>query len=613
MKVARAESDIGSRHFWGPHIREDDVLLRLWAPDEDRVRLRLAGQEFAMTAADDGWFEHACPRSFIGSQYQFVLSDGLAVPDPASRGQAGPVNGPSCLAAPDAYRWTQVDWRGRPWAEAVLYELHIGTFTPEGTFRAAMEKLPHLAELGITALEVMPVAHFSGERGWGYDGVLHYAPHRAYGSPEDMKAFIDAAHELGIMVVLDVVYNHFGPEGNYLAHYAKAFFRDDKQTPWGAAIDFSQAAVRDYFIGNALYWIDEFRLDGLRFDAVEQIFDTSPKHLLADIAETVRHLFPDRHVHLVIEDQRNDVGLLQRDGDGRPKAYTAEWNDDFHHVAHVIATGETVGHYKDFSTELMGKLGKSLCEGFIFPNRSAQGAAELTKTESGMPLPPACFIDFLQNHDQVGNRAFGERLLSLADESLVKALTAIMLLSPQIPFLFMGEEYGETQPFFFFCDYTGELGDIVRNGRIKEAEGFGGLKQGKSVADLPDPNAQGTFEASKLRWEAKEADRGREWTGFIRKLLDIRRKFVVPMLAEGGDMKAAITAAADEVIAVSWTSGGRKLCLAANLAREPRVAPTLTGSRVYRLAGELDTPSTGTVLPAHSVILVVDTETSSGR
>ncbi|KAA0692578.1 malto-oligosyltrehalose trehalohydrolase [Neorhizobium sp. P12A] len=569
----------GIRAHWGPEIYDGDVIFRLWAPNEKEVRIRLDSQEFAMTAKEGGWFEHRCAKPPFGSEYQFILSDGLAVADPASRSQLSAVDGPSLLTVPDSYEW-KTKWRGRPWEEAVICELHIGTFTPEGTFRAAMERLLHLAESGFTAIEIMPVAHFSGKRGWGYDGVLHYAPHPAYGTPDDMKAFIDAAHAHGIMVLLDVVYNHFGPEGNYLPRYAPAFFRADVQTPWGAAIDYGQEAVRRYFVGNALYWIGEFQLDGLRLDAIEQIYDSSPKHILTEIAERVLGAFPDREIHLVVEDQRNDTGVLARNAGGGVKTYTAEWNDDFHHVAHVIATGEVAGHYKTFSTDLAEKLAKSLAEGFIFPNRGAASASALSEPGNNAVLPPASFINFLQNHDQIGNRAFGERLLSLADDGMVEALTSIMLLSPQIPFLFMGEDFGETQPFFFFCDYPGELGEIVRKGRAAEAEGFGGIKDGKSLVDLPDPNAKSTFDRSKLQWQSVDTGHGQHWRRLVRNLLTLRQRYVVPVLKRG-NVRAEILRAPDHVVAVSWTSGEHKLELRANLSSEMRAIPPLDGVVIF--------------------------------
>ena len=566
---------------WGAEIREDGVVLRLWAPQEKRLRVELAGRVHEMRAVDGGWFEFVADRDAIGAQYRFVLADGLAVPDPASRRQAGTVDGPSRIVAVPAS--SAPAWGGRPWEEAVLYEMHIGTFTPQGTFRAAIDRLDHLADLGITFLEIMPVAHFHGRRGWGYDGVLHYAPHSAYGSPDDMRAFVDAAHARSLGVILDVVYNHFGPEGNYIGRYAPGFFRDDRQTPWGAAIDFSSRPVRRYFIDNALYWIRDFGLDGLRFDAVEQIYDSSPRHILDEIAERVHATVRDRPVHLIVEDQRNDVGLLLRNEQGRPKTFTAEWNDDFHHVAHVIATGESGGHYTDFSTRLEEKLALSLARGFVFPNRGSAKVAPMTGADADTPLAPTCFIDFLQNHDQIGNRAFGDRLLDSAGEPMVKVLTAILLLSPPIPFLFMGQDYAEKRPFQFFCDYEGDLAEIIRRGRLDEARGFGGLAAGRREDELPDPNAESTFEACKLDWTALGRQPGRGWHAFTRQLLDLRRTHIVPLLQAGAVPSVQVEKAGDGVVALTWRFGARKLCLRANLSQTPRAAPSCDGEVIFAL------------------------------
>jgi malto-oligosyltrehalose trehalohydrolase len=610
MTTSRAKPHEGTETFaWGPQVRPHEVIFRLWAPNEHRVALELASRKRDMQEAGDGWFEYRADTGAIGSNYRFILSDGLAVPDPASRGQANDVHGPSRVFAAEEFQWRK-EWLGRSWEEAIICELHIGTFTAKGTFRAAIERLPHLAAAGFTAIEVMPVAQFSGARGWGYDGVLHYAPHNAYGSPTDMKAFVDAAHQHGLMVLLDVVYNHFGPEGNYLHRYAHDFFRADRKTPWGAAINFSHPAVRRYFIDNALYWIGEFRLDGLRLDAVEQIYDELEPHILTEIAETVHAAFSGRQIHLVVEDQRNDVGLLLRGPGGKPRTYTAEWNDDFHHVAHVMATGETGGHYKAFSTEPSAKLAIALQRGFIFPNCGTDTVAPMSGAGKTV-LPPSSFINFLQNHDQTGNRAFGERLLSLADAGMVKALMAILLLSPQIPFLFMGEEYGETRPFQYFCDYDGELGDIIRKGRAREAEGFGGLRSGISPKDLPDPNALNTFEHSKLDWSGPESPPGKIWQEFVRDLVQLRRAHIIPLMRRSTFEMADIEKDRDGVLALSWRFGKSRLQLRANLSNEPRRLPAFDGTVIYSFP---DGESTGHgMLGAVSVVFALSAVAIAAR
>ncbi|MGR9172918.1 malto-oligosyltrehalose trehalohydrolase [Rhizobium sp. KDH_Rht_773_N] len=590
---------------WGAELLAGGgVCFRLWAEGENAVALRHRGRDIPMQDAGDGWFEATVAQAFAGDDYMFVLSDGRAVPDPAARAQAGDVHGPSLIVDP-GYQWRNSNWRGRPWEEAVISEIHIGTFTPEGTFRSAAEKLEHLAQTGITAVEIMPVAQFAGNRGWGYDGVLHYAPHSAYGTPADFKAFIDTAHGLGVMVLLDVVYNHFGPEGNYLHSYAPGFFRKDRETPWGAAIDFGREPVRRFFIENALYWIGEFRLDGLRLDAVEQIHDTSEKHALLAIAEDVKAAFADRQVHLVVEDQRNLVELLARDENGAPRAYEAEWNDDFHHAVHIIATGETGGHYKPFTGQLWHKLRLALQHGFIYPDR-----ADPPQLPAGARryLPPTAFIDFLQNHDQIGNRAFGERLVSLCDPDMLDALTAILLLCPHIPFLFMGEEYRERRPFFFFTDYTGELARRVREGRVAEAEGFGGLKAGRTAADLPDPNAFSTFESSKLDWQWRESEEGMKGLAFVERLLDVRKTYIVPLLLQSWAIESGALEVPEGAVAIWWKFANLTLALRANLSGQALVLPSLAGTVIYERYGKEERPAENGALPPHSVVFAIDIE-----
>lgn len=337
---------------WGAEFISGDVVrFRVWAEGQQQLTLRLAERDLPMTAVGNGWFQIDVPGVTHGTEYQFVLQDGMAVPDPASRAQKGDVNGPSVVIDPGRYQPINPDWAGRPWEETVIYELHIGTFTPQGTFRAAIDKLPYLAELGITQLEVMPVSQFGGSRGWGYDGVLLYAPHSAYGTPEDFHAFIDAAHGLGLSVVLDIVLNHFGPEGNYLPLLSPAFFDAQRMTPWGNGIAYEREPVRHYILDAPLFWLTEYRLDGLRFDAIDQIKDTASKHILQQIAETIREALPDRHIHLTTEDSRNVIFLHPRDEKGATPLFTAEWNDDFHNAAHVFATGETHAYYQDFAFE----------------------------------------------------------------------------------------------------------------------------------------------------------------------------------------------------------------------------------------------------------------------
>ncbi|MDU2734314.1 MAG: alpha-amylase family glycosyl hydrolase, partial [Mixta calida] len=336
---------------WGAeYVAADTVRFRLWATGQQKITLRLSGKETEMKPVGDGWFELEATGVAPGAEYNFVLADGTVVPDPASRAQKADVNGPSLVIDPTRYTWQNAAWKGRPWEESVVYEMHMGTFTPEGTFRAAIDKLPCLAELGVTMIEVMPLSQFGGNRGWGYDGVLLYAPHSAYGTPDDFKAFVDAAHGHGLSVVLDIVLNHFGPEGNYLPLLSPDFFHKERMTPWGAGIAYDVDAARRYIEEAPLFWLREYHLDGLRFDAIDQIEDPSDKHVLIEIAERIRAEITDRPIHLTTEDCRNVIFLHPRAEDGSVPLFTGEWNDDLHNAVHVFATGETHAYYQDFAS-----------------------------------------------------------------------------------------------------------------------------------------------------------------------------------------------------------------------------------------------------------------------
>ncbi|EHX7048540.1 malto-oligosyltrehalose trehalohydrolase, partial [Salmonella enterica subsp. enterica serovar Typhi] len=387
---------------WGAeYIAADVVRFRLWATGQQKVMLRLAGKDQEMQASGDGWFTLDVSGVTPGTEYNFVLSDGMVLPDPASRAQKTDVNGPSYVIDPGSYAWRNTGWKGSRWEQAVVYEMHTGTFTPEGTFHTAIAKLPYLAELGVTVIEVMPVAQFGGERGWGYDGVLLYAPHSAYGTPDDFKAFIDTAHGYGLSVILDIVLNHFGPEGNYLPLLAPAFFHKERMTPWGNGIAYDVDAVRRYIIEAPLYWLTEYHLDGLRFDAIDQIEDSSARHVLVEIAQRIREDITDRPIHLTTEDSRNIISLHPRDQDGNAPLFTAEWNDDFHNAVHVFATGETQAYYNDFADAPEKHLARALAEGFAYQGEISPQTGEPRGVKS-TGQPPVAFVDFIQNHDQVG-------------------------------------------------------------------------------------------------------------------------------------------------------------------------------------------------------------------
>ena len=557
---------------FGAALDEAAARFRLWAPAAHAVTLllgeRQGHRDVPMQPMADGWHGATVPQVAAGTPYAFRVDDGPAVPDPASRQQPWDVNGPSAVVDPRAFDWPDEGWRGRPWREAVVYEAHVGTFTPEGTFRALAAKLDHLVRLGATALEIMPVADFAGRRNWGYDGVLPFAPDGAYGTPEDFKRLVAAAHERGLMVLLDVVYNHFGPEGNHLARYAPQFFDAGHRTPWGAAINFGgerARTVRDFFVHNALYWIEEYHLDGLRMDAIHAIADDSPTHIVTQIAHAIA-AGPGRgrHVHLVLENDRNEARLLKG-----AAAATAQWNDDWHHAAHVLATAETDGYYADYAARPVMHLGRALAEGFAWqgePSAHREGAA---RGEPSADLAPLAFVPFLQNHDQVGNRALGERIAALARPAALRLATAALLLAPSIPLLFMGEEFAASAPFLYFCDFHGELADAVREGRRREFAAFERFRDPAARERIPDPGALETFLRSKLDWD--EAARGAhaERLALYRELLAIRARHIVPHL-DGRLFSARFETVGPAGLAVDWTLGdGARLHLRANFSETP--------------------------------------------
>ena len=549
---------------FGAAPRSDGTLFRLCAPQAREVALRLEGRDRPMRGAD-GWFELTVAEAGAGALYQFVIDGRQAVPDPASRFQPQDVNGPSEVIAPEAFDWTDDSWRGRPWREAVIYELHLGAFTREGSYRAAIAELERLQTLGITAIELMPVADFAGSRNWGYDGVLPFAPDSSYGRPEVLKTLICAAHRLGLMVFIDVVYNHFGPEGNYLSLYAPSFFAQG-ETGWGQSLDFGGIARR-FFIENALYWLTEFRVDGLRFDAVHAIRDDNHPHFLEELAQAARSRCGDRHIHLVLENDHNEARYLERDPQGALRLYDAQWNDDFHHAMHVVLTGESDGYYADYTAAPVASLGRCLAEGFAYQGEHSP-FRDTARGEPSTYLPPLAFVNFLQNHDQIGNRAFGERLSQLAPRRALDAAIASQLLAPSPPLLFMGEEVGAKNPFLFFCDFKGALADAVRDGRRREFARFPAFASADARERIPDPLAPETYARANIAAAIAAPDE--EIVALYRKLLALRRTEVVPRLT--GPHPFAPRYRADErMLAVTWTlADGSTLSLVANLSDAPQ-------------------------------------------
>jgi maltooligosyltrehalose trehalohydrolase len=553
---------------FGAQIEGHGVRFRLWAPGARRVEVIIqdGGKEkiFPMNRRPAGWFETTVPGASDGTLYLYRIDESTRVPDPASRFQPRDVEGPSEVVNPDAYRWANNRWPVVPWHETVLYEVHVGTFTPEKRYEGVLSRLGYLKDLGITALELMPLSDFSGGRNWGYDGVLPFAPDSVYGRPEDLKKLIDSAHDLGLSVFLDVVYNHFGPEGNYLHLYAPDFFTDRFQTPWGAAIDFSVPEVREFFIANAIYWLVEYRFDGLRLDAVHAIRDDTGRHIIEELACRVRRVLPDhRRVHLVLENDRNKPGFLARDSQGRSVSFDAQWNDDMHHCCHVLATGEKNGYYRDYQTSPQHLLGRCLAEGFAYQGEVSEHRGGRARGEVSRHLPPQAFVSFLQNHDQVGNRAYGERLSMLATGRAREVLTAILLLSPQVPLLFMGEEWGTKRPFMFFCDFHGDLADAVREGRRREFAAFPEFSDPAAVSIIPDPNDPSTAEMSALDWEEQKKDEHAGWLDFYRCLLTLRKELVAPLLPKILPGRGRSHVVETGCVVVSWLlSNGSKLVMA---------------------------------------------------
>ena len=563
---------------FGATLGSDGITrFRLWAPAAARVDLLLSAdrthREVPMQARAQGWREALIEGAGAGSRYAFCIDGGIVVPDPASRCNPEDVHAPSALVDPLAFDWQDDGWSGRPWEEAVIYELHVGAFTPAGTFAAAAARLDYLAYLGITALELMPVADFPGTRNWGYDGVLPFAPDASYGTPEALKRLVEAAHGRGLMVLLDVVYNHFGPEGNYLHLYAPQFFNPRHQTPWGAAVNFDGAharTVRDFFVHNALYWLEEYRFDGLRLDAVHAIADDSRPDIVSEIAAAVR-AGPGRHrhVHLVLENDRNQARYLARDAVRGPAIATAQWNDDAHHAAHVLATAECDGYYADYASRPLWHLARCLAEGFAYQGEHSEYRGDRPRGEPSAHLPATAFVNFLQTHDQVGNRAFGERIGALADPQALDALCACLLLAPSPPLLFMGEEFGASTPFLFFCDFGSELAAAVTRGRRAEFARFARFRDPDAQAAIPDPNAPETFARSKLAWSEIERAGHRERLARYRHLLAARREHIAPRLARlerGGRFDVR----SPGVLRVEWALGAAaRLHLLANLCDTP--------------------------------------------
>ena len=550
-------------------LPQGGVLFRLFAPAATSVGLALdedtpaARDPLSMHDRGNGWHELAVPDAVAGTRYRFVLPDGFRVPDPASRYAPSGVHEPSEVVDPNGYRWNDGQWEGRPWRETVLYELHVGAFTPEGTFRAATERLDHLSDLGVTAIELMCICAFAGQRSWGYDGVQIYAPDATYGRPEGLKGFIDAAHARGMMVILDVVYNHFGPEGNYIPRYFPQIFSKDHKTAWGAGLNFDGQGcreVREFIVQNALYWIGEFHMDGLRLDASHALIDTSRRHILNELSERVHESAGKRHVHLILENEQTISRLLKRDADGR-SPYAAQWNHAVDHILGIAMIPEC-DRADEARLHDTRELARALAEGFFTGDLSCS-------PEDTVSVPPTAFVSFIQTHDLVGNRVFGERIDHLAAAEAVRAIAAVYLLLPQIPMLFMGEEWAATTPFPFFSDYSGELAKAVQRGRAEQMERTLHVDEA-TLQRAPDPQAEGTFLSAKLHWDELQQPEHAAQRDWYRRVLAVRRERILPLLHGLTERCGNYRVQSVGELECEWTvRDGRRLCLRANLCALP--------------------------------------------
>ncbi|QIP04447.2 malto-oligosyltrehalose trehalohydrolase [Bradyrhizobium symbiodeficiens] len=571
----------GQARRHGAHIVDHGVSFNLWAPTAGSVELLQGGRPpQRMSRDDDGWYQLLSPTARAGTRYQFRINEDLIVPDPASFFQPDDVGAPSEVIDTAALRDATL-YPGRPWEEAVIYELHVGAFSEEGTYEGVEKRLPYLRDLGITAIELMPINDVPGRHNWGYDGVLLNAPNARYGGPQDLKRLLRAAHALDIMVYLDVVYNHFGPQLNYLHSYAENFFNARHSTGWGPAVNLEGrdgAFVREFLIENALMWLRDYGFDGLRLDAVHALKDDSERHFLAELAETIRHELPGRRVHLMLENEANQAHLLDR-AEGRPRHYEAQWGDDFHNALHVLLTGEDEGYYRAFADKPLEHLARSLTEGFAYQGEVFALHNE-PRGEPSAHLPPDATIFFAQNHDQIGNRALGERLSKLLGPGKLGQAMALVLLNPHIPMLFMGEEAAVETPFLFFADWAGEAAELTREGRRKEFSHFKSFSTPEMRSRIPDPCDERTFQASKLDWN--EIDRSPSCAQFrdlTSRLLTIRREKIVPLIKQGF-VSARRELLGDHPsqggIDVRWqTEEGEILQIVANFADHPLPMPEL--------------------------------------
>jgi maltooligosyltrehalose trehalohydrolase len=575
------------------------VDMRVWAPNAHEVTLHSSDQVLAMTKAAGGWWHVDAPFVHHGVDYAFAVDGSGPFPDPRSPWQPNGIHGFSRWMDHSAFKWTDAGWQQPPLGSAVIYELHLGTFTSEGTCDAAIGRLDHLVELGITHVELMPVAQFSGDRGWGYDGVDLYAPHQAYGGPEGLKRLVDACHHRGLAVLLDVVYNHLGPAGNYLNQFGP-YFTDRYATPWGEAVNFDEQdshEVRQFFIDNAVMWLQDYHFDGLRIDAVHAILDTSAIHFLEALASAVKNLEATlgRHLVLIAESDLNDPRVIRSPAVGGYGIH-AQWNEDFHHALHAVLTGETQGYYQDFGT--LAQLAKVLTRGLVYDGcYSAYRRRCHGRPATG--ISGTRFVGCLQNHDQVGNRALGERTSRLLSPGLLKIGAALVLTSPFVPMLFQGEEWGASSPFLYFTDHREpELGAAVKRGRQKEFAAFGW-----EAEKVPDPQAEETFAQSRLNWEELQEENSRHMLAWHQSLIALRRR--LSPLTDGEIERVSVLF--DET--ARWLTMTRgPVQVACNFAETARTIPCTDAKdkkMVLSSADDIVVKETTLMLPAQAVAILL--------
>ncbi|HXH82383.1 MAG TPA: malto-oligosyltrehalose trehalohydrolase [Candidatus Tectomicrobia bacterium] len=547
------------------------VHVRVWAPRARLVEVVLQdGPTVALEPEPGGYHAGLVDSARPGTRYRFRLDGGSLLPDPASRFQPEGPHGPSCVIDPSAFAWTDGGWRGVRLAGQVLYEMHVGTFTREGTWEAAARELPELARAGITLIEMMPVAEFPGRFGWGYDGVDLFAPTRLYGEPDDLRRFVDRAHALGLGVILDVVYNHLGPDGNYLKAFSEDYFTDRYANEWGEAINLDgegSAAVREFVLASAAHWIDEYHLDGLRLDATQQMYDASPEHILAALARVVRAAARGRDTLLIAENEPQDVRLVRPPEEGG-YGLDAVWNDDFHHAAVVALTGLTAAYYSDYRGTAQ-EFVSAMKRGFLYQGQRYRWQ----KKRRGTPtygLPPATFVTFIQNHDQIANSARGHRRHLLTSPGRYKAMTALMLLGPGTPLLFQGQEFGASAPFLYFADHKPELARQVRRGRADFLRQFPALAAPEMQEQLPDPADRDTFERSRL--DLSERERHAETYALHRDLLALRREDAVFASQRPGGLDGAVLSP-DAFVLRYFDGEHDERLLLVNLGRELTIDP----------------------------------------